>query len=805
MRSILLLLSRKTQIKYENELGKKSGIVLIDSPKVNRENVFLMLIIKAAVIFLVLMGSIDCYMSGFGVPYDYSMIMVVTAAISVCFAAANTNPILTVLIYSVCIYFISGYVNTRFDTLLSGATAIVNVSYKLIMEKYRFPSVDGFEEIIADRSVTVPALIIVGALIMGMIIAVFVCRFMNLMLITVITMLPLGLVLFFDGKPSYSSFIMFASAWILTALIKFSSKFGHVRLKRYMNAYYFKDKIYYKQMCDGTVMLQCTAVILIIAALLAGTVYTLFDNDTFDSVVKPSKTKEQLDYTIRDTMIIAFSNYKHYKITNYVSSGQLGFYGNVEPDFETDLKVTLVPYTMDRIYLRSYIGSDYKYKGNMWSNKEDKDRYINKDEFSATARAAENQGITARIKVENAAVSGETGYMPYYTDIDTTDEFGYIQDDIIQGHLALGESMDLQYHPITDYNHVNAQISDGYRGYVYKNYLGVPKELKLRLSSLCSGQGFRADDDNVDQKIKDYFQNNFTYDLQSGRLPWQTDFVEYFLFETKSGVCAHFASAAVLIYRSIGIPARYAEGYCIDYPTVMEGEPKKEYNTNEWLAGTRPLSQYVMEAELSDYNAHAWVEIYKDGVGWVTVDPTPYVDEDIIKKENANTSLLEDLMLYFSDAGLKRDSNHGGLEWLARGVVMLFKLLICTVIMLIVYILALRPVVWTAVRYAAGRGRDKRKAIIMSFNYINGLAAFCNRAEEDMFYRDFCNTVAQLGMDSEHADKMCRLIEKALYSKNGIDSSEYADVKGLLKSAKRIILKSVSLPKRIIALIAAVK
>lgn len=82
------------------------------------------------------------------------------------------------------------------------------------------------------------------------------------------------------------------------------------------------------------------------------------------------------------------------------------------------------------------------------------------------------------------------------------------------------------------------------------------------------------------------------------------DGVENFLLNTKQGYCVQFASAAALLLREYGIPVRYVEGY------IASGlEPSA--NGTTW-------SGYV-----HDYEAHAWIEVYYDGIGWIPYETTP--------------------------------------------------------------------------------------------------------------------------------------------------------------------------------------
>ncbi len=84
------------------------------------------------------------------------------------------------------------------------------------------------------------------------------------------------------------------------------------------------------------------------------------------------------------------------------------------------------------------------------------------------------------------------------------------------------------------------------------------------------------------------------------------DPIENFLTVTNEGYCMQFASAAVLLLREGGIPARYVEGYvALDF----------EENTDDDAVGS-----YV--TTVSDLNSHAWIEVWYDGIGWVQYEAT---------------------------------------------------------------------------------------------------------------------------------------------------------------------------------------
>ncbi len=99
--------------------------------------------------------------------------------------------------------------------------------------------------------------------------------------------------------------------------------------------------------------------------------------------------------------------------------------------------------------------------------------------------------------------------------------------------------------------------------------------------------------------MADYLASFTRYDIETPAPPLGRDFVSWFLTDSHRGYCAHYATAATLILREMGIPARFVGGYAADLP----GGPEA--------------------VAVPDENAHAGVELYVDGFGWQPVDVTP--------------------------------------------------------------------------------------------------------------------------------------------------------------------------------------
>ncbi len=147
----------------------------------------------------------------------------------------------------------------------------------------------------------------------------------------------------------------------------------------------------------------------------------------------------------------------------------------------------------------------------------------------------------------------------------------------------------------------------GYSKFVNKTDTQLPEQLKEPLESYLSDRGLllshHGSPRQLIKAIVEAVHSQCTYTLSPGVCPQGEDFVLYFLLTGKKGYCVHFATAAALLFRAAGIPARYAEGY-VAPPAGEEAE---------WI-------------DLPDHSAHAWVEVYFQNCGWVPVEVTPGLD-----------------------------------------------------------------------------------------------------------------------------------------------------------------------------------
>ncbi|MDH4565351.1 DUF3488 domain-containing protein [Pseudomonas sp. BN414] len=101
----------------------------------------------------------------------------------------------------------------------------------------------------------------------------------------------------------------------------------------------------------------------------------------------------------------------------------------------------------------------------------------------------------------------------------------------------------------------------------------------------------------VDALLAHFNREPYVYTLKPP--PLGENNIDAFLFDTRRGFCAHYAGAMTFILRAAGVPARVVAGY-------QGGE-------------LNPAGNYVL---VHQFDAHAWVEYWLPGRGWISVDPT---------------------------------------------------------------------------------------------------------------------------------------------------------------------------------------
>ncbi len=261
---------------------------------------------------------------------------------------------------------------------------------------------------------------------------------------------------------------------------------------------------------------------------------------------------------------------------------------NPNNDTESNEKVEVFRVTATgggRILFRSGTFGDYNYHG--WL---DAPAEPDAAALYYTSREMKVNGIAMQSALVESII--DYGYLlPYYADEYTVNmnlrnyTVGYMAHNVLKN-------------PITDVT--ESETERAYRAFVYMNYLSLPNDTKAAMLEILENEGLDTSSMSVIEQVawvENYVKNAATYNLKFKPYPDIVDTAIYFLTEAKEGVCRHYATSATVALRALGIPARYTVGFAADV----------QANVSTVVTGDK---------------AHAWVEVYIDGLGWIAIDPT---------------------------------------------------------------------------------------------------------------------------------------------------------------------------------------
>ncbi len=214
--------------------------------------------------------------------------------------------------------------------------------------------------------------------------------------------------------------------------------------------------------------------------------------------------------------------------------------------------------------------------------------------------SAESKGLRrADLSHEGAFANGLRGQRSYELTVyqPLTEDYGSVSADALIGEEAKYNSL---------YREEFAPAEEIYRQFVQENERTVPEEYKDFIGELADASvGSATKLSDVVFRVRNYYTKYYTYSLDVSPPDAGTDPLLAFQ-QSRTGYDTHFATLAVLLFREAGIPARYAEGYYISKELVKSVEKETD-----------------VVLEIPDSAAHAWVEVYKDGIGWVPIEVTP--------------------------------------------------------------------------------------------------------------------------------------------------------------------------------------
>ncbi len=329
-----------------------------------------------------------------------------------------------------------------------------------------------------------------------------------------------------------------------------------------------------------------------------------------------------------------------------VQDGALGDTDGYAVGSLEDLKVTVSEQPADTVYLKGFIGSSYgsnrwqapseerfKSAAMNWHTEDDPTLYIQNLPFLRTMYAQEalsaDQPAASEMTVERMNASSEYTYVPYNAYLNEYYELSGgdgavlgqdVQDDIFSFYTEANcRSILEEWNKSEENSSVLDRTEGSYDAYTQQWYLEVPDGLD-DLQEVCDAQGFKWKEEDewmkeqglipeelekIENFVITYLNEHYTYDIHAEAVPEGEDFLRYFLEESKTGYSTHFATAAVVMFRMCGVPARYVAGYAAP-AELFTAQPDGSYTA-------------VLQAD----NSHAWVEVYEPEIGWKPVETTP--------------------------------------------------------------------------------------------------------------------------------------------------------------------------------------
>ena len=268
-----------------------------------------------------------------------------------------------------------------------------------------------------------------------------------------------------------------------------------------------------------------------------------------------------------------------------------------------------------------------------------------------------------------------------------------------------------------------------------------------------------------------------SYTLSPVEVPEGVDFVNWFL-SAREGYCTYYATAMAVLARGYGIPSRYAEGYS------MSGA---ERNENGFY-------------ELTGLNAHAWPELFFEGVGWVTIDPLAldlldrdYEPEDKPPAEVPQPSAPPTEAPSEPD-GDEDDARPGDGERVVPAALVTAAAVVGGVLLLVALFLAARALALRgrsleALRKKYGDRAAAKELWLEAVRLLGLVEPLCRRTDGETA-DEFARRVKRIiYVDGTSPEGAARTAEKAWYSSEPLREDELAELERYVKGLRRMMFR----------------
>ena len=613
---------QKRKTKKQPQIVLSEGIILSGDFCEQREKRWTDYFVRVLSLFAIVTGSLGGMLSAFDITYEkWVFFMAVLIASLYCaslyFAAwwENVGYVLAFLFVLNAGLGLRTYISSGFYGILNDISAAA-------AEFFGSNAQISYPEQVANHSLAISVAMCYFALISCIFTNGLISRKMHYLPVTAFSVFFLLVPIYLEQEPS-GGYVILLAVGILTAYILRQNHYS-CRSQKEKACQKAAKKHVFPGSYSGRAAMGTLFAVALLSTVVIGIVGLLIPKNSFMTADKRSNFKLQTMDTMENLYLLGMMGLINiYPTTGGLVNGRLGGVNSVRLDYETDLTLEFVPYTYDRIYLKTFVGAEYLPYQNQW------------------ARQTLEQGwsVETAYRLQMAYLSGEDGYARGVMTVKNVAAMTgiyqpYYSQDVVE--IRPGMQHDYVFFPLLTSQPDNNDLIPA-----DSLWLEIPEQNREVVAEFCNEAGLSGSRDEIIDKLRNYFQDNFPYTLSPGMTPRSKDFVNYFLTEKRKGYCAHYASAATLILRYMGIPARYVEGYAVDAIEIAEDGSLTEKDVSDYYDGVSLLSQSaVISYDATDGDAHAWVEVYDQNLGWYPVEFTPYRTE-----EDRNQGSIWDMFL----------------------------------------------------------------------------------------------------------------------------------------------------------------
>lgn len=804
---------KKKKTEHNEDILLAKGVYL-QQPVMNNGHIIYNCLLRSLIVFLLVFGSVGGFLSAFQISYNYILVILFYLLLSMYFSflyAASKfwhRDIGYILFFGIFIAAIFTYRNHA----NSGFYTIVNTVLKQAQTFFDLSGVREYEVRIANDYLTVAIVSIFVGMVMIIILNIWLYSTMSLIWTVLLTFPLLFIPLYMKLSPDVIYILALGTGYLAVVIFKAN---GHYLAFAWSPPFQVKglkkDRVAYTQ--DATIFKQILLRILALTFCMVILVEAVLPANSFENKFKNDRLRQQTSDTIANFILLGFSGmFNHYDSTGGMSGGKLGGISNVRPDYLTDLVVSFAPYSNEAVYLKGYTGGIYG--DNQWESiYGDGDADTGQDDiaiFEEESMKKEGKALQKDIAtgeehsaygvmdVKNIGADAAYLYYPYYTLFEDYSIYHNHSKMMSAQGLKIQQEASYSYYPKVVWEDSLGSITPAQIDTLQVDsiYMDVPEKNTDVIRKECNKIGLTADmtENQIVEAVRDYFAENIPYTLKPGATPQGEDFVNYFLTKNRKGYCAHFATAATLIFREMGIPARYVEGYAFSFETVLASEQNNTKRYGNYYQGYSTIGESaVMDVEVTDAMAHAWVEIYVDGFGWKAVEVTPGSNEAI--DEDDFWSAFADL-LNGSGADLGNNGNVFGELGLSRFTWLIYVVLVVIALFMVIYIgqIAVRK----GKRYMRCHQKDSREAAVACYADVCDMIRVCG----DGF--DACRSHGEqlMYISSRYyaipePEKVCEQLEQISFGESLVSGEILEGIMKLTRQIRRAIWKKESMKNKI--------